>query len=90
MSEIDKRPEKAKKIIEEYMKRETQQGVGNKFGMSEKEVRKVTQEFNFKHTRRVTPENRRPEETINPFAHYNKLDFLDNYPLENFKKKQEE
>ena len=69
---------KINRIIEEYGKRYTQKEVADKLGMSLSDVRKVTMEENYRHTRKITQDNRRPGEKINlvtPYYH-----FLDKYP----------
>lgn len=71
---------KINRIIEEYGKRYTQKEVADKLGMSLSDVRKVTMEENYRHTRKITQDNRRPGEKINlvtPLSYYH---FLDKYP----------
>lgn len=82
---IEERKFKIDKIIEEYDKRKTQKEVAEKFGMDTTHVSWVTQLNNYKHTRKITPENRKPEDKVIPYIDYEEFEFLDQYSLENFK-----
>ena len=84
MTIIEERALKADKIIEEYAKRKTQDEVADLFGMTTEHVSKVTQKCDFRHTRKITEENIRPGECISPIIDYEKLNFLDKYPMQNF------
>jgi len=77
---------KIDRIKEEYDKRKTQKEVAEKFDTSIVHVSWVTQLNNYKHTRKITPENKRPEEKIKAFSHLEDYAFLDKYPIENFRK----
>ena len=59
MDIIEERGYKFGKVKDEYGKRKTQEEVANKFGMSIKDVSKVTKKANFSHTRKITPQKRR-------------------------------
>ena len=86
MDIIEERGYKFGKVKDEYGKRKTQEEVANKFGMSIKDVSKVTKKANFIHTRKITPENRREGEKISAFTHLEECVFLDKYRIENFEK----
>lgn len=85
MTVIEERAYKIDRILEEYDKRKTQQEVAAMFNMSKDHVSWVTQRCNYKHTRKITPENIKPEERISPIINYKEFEFLDQYPIENFK-----
>lgn len=80
----NERKYKIDRIIEEYDKRRTQQEIADMFKMDLKDVAFVTKDNNYIHTRKVTPENRREGEYINPVTVMDDYKFLDNYPVENF------
>lgn len=82
----EERKIKMSRIIEEYDKRKTQKEVADKFGMEIKDVSRVTQENNYRHTRKITQENRKEDELINPCIKLDELSFLDKYSIENFEK----
>jgi hypothetical protein len=77
---------KIDRILEEYDKRKTQKEIAEKFGMRIEHVSWVTQLNNYKHTRKITPENKRPGEKIMAFSHLEDYAFLDEYSIENFRK----
>lgn len=80
------RADKFLRVIEEYEKRKTQKEIADMFDMNIEHVSWVTQAKNNSHTRKITPENIRPGEKINPFVDLNDFEFLDKYPLKNFEK----
>lgn len=82
----DERKFKVERILEEYEKRKTQKEVAEMLKMEIQDVSWVTQENNYKHTRKITPENRREGEKISPAIVFERFDFLDKYPMENFQK----
>lgn len=81
----EERKFKVERILEEYDKRKTQNEVAEMFGMSSTHVSWVTQENNYKHTRKITEENRKEDEMIRPVIFWNQFEYLDQYPIENFK-----
>ena len=81
----EERKYKVERILEEYDKRKTQLEVAEMFGIEERYVSWVTQEFNYRHTRKITEENRKEGEIIRPIIEYSKFSYLDQYPIENFK-----
>lgn len=81
----EERKFKVERILEEYDKRKTQNEVAEMFGMSIEHVSWVTQENNYKHTRKITEENRKKDEVIRPVIFWNQFEYLDQYPIENFK-----
>ena len=81
----EERKFKVERILEEYDKRKTQNEVAEMFGMSTEHVSWVTQENNYKHTRKITEENRKKDEVIRPVIFWNQFEYLDQYPIENFK-----
>lgn len=83
---MDNREFKIQRILEEYDKRKTQKEVAEMFSMEIKHVSWVTQENNYKHTRKITQENRKEDELIRPIIYLGDFAFLDKYPVENFKK----
>lgn len=82
---INDREFKITRIKEEYDKRKTQKEVADMFKMNIKHVSMVTQKNNYIHTRKITQENRKENETINAFTYYDEYEFLDQYPIGNFK-----
>ena len=82
---MDSRKYKIERIIQEYDKRKTQKEVADMFLMDVKHVSWVTQEHNYKHTRKVTQENRKENELINGVIRFDDFEYLDQYPIENFK-----
>lgn len=85
MQKSDERKYKVERILEEYDKRNSQEDIARKFGIRAEHVSWVTQMNGYKHTRKITPENRRENEKITPVIFYDDFDFLDVYPIENFK-----
>lgn len=83
---MEDRSYKIDRILEEYNKRGIQKEVAEMFNMKEEEVSKVTRLNNYWHTRKITPENKRPGEKISLFTHLDDYEFLDKYPIEDFKK----
>ena len=85
MNEIyEERKEKINRILEEYSKRKSQNAIAKMFNMSPKHVSWVTQENNYFHTLDLTqcnPNNR----VINPIIFYDNFEYLDQYPIENFR-----
>lgn len=85
MNEIyEERKEKINRILEEYSKRKSQNAIAKMFNMSPKHVSLVTQENNYFHTLDLTqcnPNNR----VINPIIFYDNFEYLDQYPIENFR-----
>lgn len=85
MDEIyEQRKKKIDRILEEYSKRKSQNAIAKMFHMSTKHVSLVTQENNYFHTLDLTqcnPNNR----AINPVIFYGKFEYLDQYPIENFR-----
>lgn len=81
----DERKFKVDSIIEEYDKRKTQKEVAEMFGMDIKHVSWVTQQNDYKHTRKITNENIKPGESISPIINYDEFGYLDQYPIERFK-----
>lgn len=77
---------KVERILEEYDKRKTQQEIADMFNMSKKHVSWVTQENNYKYTRKITEENKKDNETIRLVNFDKDFEFLDQYLIENFKK----
>lgn len=87
MNEIyEERKYKIERIIEEYDKRKTQMEVAEIFHMNPKHVSWVTQQNDYKHTRKITPENIKEGESISPIIEYEEFEYLDQYPIENFRK----
>lgn len=84
MTVIEERALKVNRILEEYDKRKIQLEVAEMFKMSIKHVSRVTQRCNYIHTRKVTPENIKPKDSISPIIDYEKFEFLDQYPIQNF------
>ena len=82
----EERKRKIERIIEEYDKRKTQAEIAKEFSINERYVSLVTQEYNYRHTRKITPENIKDGEKINPITFMDKFGFLDKYPMENFTK----
>ena len=82
---IADREYKNNRILEEYNKRKTQIEVAEMFQMDVKHVSRVTQENNYRHTRKITQENRKEHEVIKPVTFFGDFEFLDQYPIENFK-----
>lgn len=80
----DDRKLKVERILEEYDKRKTQNEVAEMFGMDSTHVSWVTQENNYKHTRKITQENIKENEKIKPAIFYDDFEFLDKYPTSNF------
>lgn len=83
---VKDRAYKIDRILEEYDKRKTQMEVAEMFSMDKRHVSWVTQENNYKHTRKITQENRKENELIKPILLLDDFEFLDQYPVENFKK----
>ena len=82
----DERKFKNDKIMEAYLKRNDQNDIAKMFSMEVSDVALVTKANNCTHTRMITLENRRENEFIKPLLCFDELEFLDQYPLENFKK----
>ncbi len=82
---INDRAFKIDRILEEYDKRKTQKEVAEMFDMSITHVSWVTQQNDYKHTRKITDENIKPGESISPIIDYKEFEYLDQYPIENFK-----
>jgi hypothetical protein len=84
----EERKFKIDRIVEEYNKRKTQKEIAEMFGMNIKHVSWVTQLNNYKHTRKITGDNIREGKKINGIFLYEDEEyaFLDQYPIENFKK----
>ena len=82
----DGRKFKIERILEEYDKRKAQKEVAEMFGMEIQHVSWVTQKNNYKHTRKITDENKREDEKISPVIVFERFDFLDQYPMANFQK----
>lgn len=80
----EERKRKIERIIEEYDKRKTQVEIAKEFSMNERHVSWVTQGKNYRHTRKITPENIKEGEKINPILLMDDFVFLDQYPMENF------
>ncbi len=82
MSISDERFGKAQRIIDLYETRKyTQEDIAGKFGISVEIVRKVTQMYNYSHTRlksRSDPDNLREGEKVNMCISSENLSFLDN------------
>lgn len=83
---MEEREFKISRILEEYDKRKTQIEVAEMFGMDTKHVSWVTQQSDYKHTRKITHENIRLGECISPIIDYEDFAYLDQYPIENFRK----
>lgn len=83
---ISDRVIKVDRILEEYDKRKTQKEVAEMFNMDIKHVSWVTQQNDYKHTRKISSENIKPGESVSPIIDYNDFEYLDRYPIENFKK----
>lgn len=83
---IKDRAFKIDRILEEYDKRKTQKEVAEIFSMNIVHISWVTQKCNYKHTRKITQENRREDELIYPLLLLDEFEFLDQYPIENFRK----
>ncbi len=86
MTIMDERSFKIERILEKYDKRKTQKEVAEMFGMDIKHVSWVTQKNAYKHTRKITPENRKENERISPIIFLEEYEVLDQYPIENFQK----
>ena len=81
----DERFEKFKKSVEQYGTRMTQQEVADMFRMNIRDVARVTQLANCHNTRKITGENVRKGEAMKPIVIADELQFLDKYPIENFR-----
>lgn len=86
MDKYEEREFKCERIVEEYSKRKTQKEVAGMFDMDEKDVSTVTQKYNYKHTRKITPETIREGESMKAFIQWGEFDFLDKYPIQKFEK----
>lgn len=80
----EERKKKISRIVEEYDKRNTQNDIAKMFSMNPRHVASVTQQKNYKHTRKVTIDNMRDGERINAINVLSDFEFLDQYPMENF------
>lgn len=81
----EERKIKINRILEEYLKRKSQNMIAEMFNMSPKHVSWVTQQNNYFHTldlKQCNPNNK----AINPIIFYEDFEYLDKYPIENFKK----
>ena len=74
------------KIQEDCGTRMTQQEVADMFRMNIRDVARVTQLANCHNTRKITGENVRKGEAMKPIVIADELQFLDKYPIENFRK----
>lgn len=83
---IGERKYKVDRILEEYDKRKTQKEVAEMFNMDIKYVSWVTQQNDYKHTRKISSENIKPEESVSLIIDYNDFEYLDRYSIENFMK----
>ena len=83
----EERKRKIERIIEEYDKRKTQAEIAKEFSINERYVSLVTQENNYRHTRKITQENIKEGEKIKPILLMDYFKFLDKYPMENFIKR---
>lgn len=80
----DERIFKNNGIVAEYGKRKSQMEIADMFDMNVQDVSYVTQLNNYRHTIKITPENRRDDEKIMMAYTIEALSFLDKYPIENF------
>lgn len=79
MSIFDMRLLKIKKIEELYILRNTQEYIANAFGMDINHVGIVLMSLNYSYTRKVSFDNLREGELINPIIDLKDFDFLDQY-----------
>lgn len=84
---LNERKLKIEAIIKQYEEGGSNQDiVAKKFGMKTEEVRLITQGYGYKNTRKVTYENAKPGEIIDPIMYLDEYNFLDKYPMENYLK----
>ena len=74
--------EKADKINNLYKdRRNTQKVIAEKFGVSVKDVGRVTRIYGYEHTKRVTPKNANKGQRVKPIVYERNLQFLDNIDI---------